>query len=320
MSGAFSSPKAANTPPPEKIGQITPTGSSLFGTIDPETGQFIQDPTQTVQQTTESDFAQQFRQGTEGIQLGILGQVNQPLQTVRGSESTREFIPRVQKGIEGAPTLGAGLTGTREGLTELTGAGEGLERLEQATFEGVKRRVEPEFEQQRERLSQQLADQGIPIGSEAFERELTRQETAQGEVLTRAGFDAVQAGRTEAERQSRLGLAQRGQLFGEATTERGQLFGEQVQTRGQLEQEQRNRLQDSLQRQQFLFQQEQSKRAQQFGELGALGGFISPFQASPIGALSAGSTGGQAAGGGFGLLGAGLGAFAGNPSAFGFGG
>lgn len=291
MSGAFSSAKPATTPPPQKIGQITPTGTSLFGTTDPTTGEFIETPGQEIQKTTESEFAQQFRQGTEGIQLGVLGQLGDPLQEVRGSDVTRGIIPSAQRTAEGVPTLGEGLG--QRGL----GGAEGIDRLEQATFEGVARRVAPEFEQQRERLAQQLADQGIPIGSEAFERELTRQETAQGEVLTRAGLDAVQAGRAESERQSRLGLSQRVQLF-----------GEQVQTRGQLEQERRNQLQDSLQRQNFLFQQEQQKRAQQFGELGALGGFISPFQASPIGALSAGQTGATPAGGGFQILGAAAGA------------
>ena len=152
MSGAFKSPKPSQTPPPEKIGQITPTGTSLFGTIDPETGEFVTDPAQTVQQTTETPFAEEFRTGTESLRLGVLGQLGNELQSVRGSEGPARFIPRAGEPTTGVPTLRAGLTDTRAGLPELTGAGESWRTRSDLLVDlGVR---QPLLSSRRERLSE----------------------------------------------------------------------------------------------------------------------------------------------------------------------
>ena len=323
MSSLFRSQKPGVTPPPEKIGQIGIAGQgSEFGTVDPETGEFISTPGQTFQRTTESGFQEQFRLGQEGLQTQLLGSLSGQLTDPRSAQTIRGILPSAQRQIGvGRPQAGqVGVeTGGFTGLPELgQDFSADISRLEEASFQGVAQRLAPGFEDQRRRLGQQLADQGIPIGSEAFERELTRQETGQGEILSRAALDAVQAGRQEHGRLAGLEQSQRGQLFGEQFNVRGQEFGQQLASqqqsfqqqfaaRGQEEAFRSNQLQDALQKQLSLASLEQQQRGQQFGELGALGGFVSPFAPTPVQAVGAGSTGARSAGEGFALLGAALG-------------
>ena len=71
-----------------------------------------------------------------------------------------------------------------------------------ARFEQGRELLQPQFQQDRERLSQQLADQGLPAGSEAHTRELNRLEQSQGRQLQELSFNAVQT--AEAQRSARF--------------------------------------------------------------------------------------------------------------------
>jgi hypothetical protein len=71
-----------------------------------------------------------------------------------------------------------------------------------ARFEQGRELLQPQFQQDRERLSQQLADQGLPAGSEAHTRELNRLEQSQGRQLQELSFNAVQT--AEAQRAARF--------------------------------------------------------------------------------------------------------------------
>ena len=133
----------------------------------------------------------------------------------------------------------------QEGLTPLITDLEGQgEQLEQATFERGRALLEPRFEEERERLEQRLVDQGLPKGGEAFTRELNRLQEGQGEQLTRLSLDAVAAGRQEQSRIQGLASGLRAQQFQEGTG---------------------------------LSSLERQIRAQQFGEVGSIGGFATPF-------------------------------------------
>lgn len=71
-----------------------------------------------------------------------------------------------------------------------------------ARFEEGRALFEPAFEQQRERLEQQLADKGIPLGSEAANRELNRLEESQGRQLRALALESTQT--AEAQRAARF--------------------------------------------------------------------------------------------------------------------
>jgi len=299
MSGLFSSPKAAQQEAPEKIAQAGPTGSTQFGNFD-EQGNFVVDPSIITQLTTESPFGQEFREGREQLSLGLLGGLSPQLTDPRSAQQIRGILPSAQGTTEG---LGGFATpeSIRGGIqTSLPGdfAGEG-QRLEDATFGKFENLVGGSFDEQRENLAQSLANQGIPIGSEAFEREFSRLEDSQGRLRESAAFESIGAGRSEQERLSRLALSTRGQEFGEGFG----LAGLASQNRAQQFGENRSQLQDALQKQLALASLEQQQRAQQFGELGSLGGFSLPFSPTPISSLAGSSTGAQAAGPGFQLLG-----------------
>lgn len=57
------------------INQITPFGTTQFGTIDPETGQLTALPGAITQVTQETPFQEAFRGGREAIALGLLGEI-----------------------------------------------------------------------------------------------------------------------------------------------------------------------------------------------------------------------------------------------------
>lgn len=71
-----------------------------------------------------------------------------------------------------------------------------------ARFEQGRELLAPQFQEDRERLEQQLADQGIPRGSEAFNEELNRLEQSQARQLQELSFSSVQT--AEAQRAARF--------------------------------------------------------------------------------------------------------------------
>lgn len=71
-----------------------------------------------------------------------------------------------------------------------------------ARFEQGRELLQPAFTEERERLEQQLADQGIPRGTEAHQKELDRLERSQGNRLQSLAFSSVQT--TEGQRAARF--------------------------------------------------------------------------------------------------------------------
>jgi len=203
--------------------QITPQGTLEFGTIG-EGGEFIPREGAEGVKITESDFQKAFREGSEGIALDLLGQLTgQDLGEFRTASD-------IESGLQ-TPLLG-------------DFADDAL-RIEKETFEAGQRRLDPIIEQERRDLIQTLADRGIPLSSEAAQKELTRFDQSVGDRQQDLAFGAIEAGRVEQNRLASLTAALRGQEVNEQLA---------------------------------LSNLEQQQRAQQFGEIGALGGFAAPFQ------------------------------------------
>lgn len=206
-----------------QLAQFTPQGNLLYGTIDAN-GNFIPRKTGDAVQVTESPFQQQFRTGSEGIALSLLDQL-------KGTQlGDFRSATDIESGVN-IPLLG-----------DFSGE---IRRLEDETFSAGKRRLDPQFQQQRESLIQNLADRGIPLSSEAAQRELDRFDMAQSDAYQDLTFRSIESGRAEQQRLATLAAALRGQQFNEGLS---------------------------------LANLEQQQRAQQFGEIGALGGFAAPFQ------------------------------------------
>jgi len=239
MGGIFSAPKAPTPPDPaatveaeakaNRVTQFTPQGTLRFGFVGPN-GEFEEDVSgeQRALKVYETPFQESLRGLGESEMLNLAQQLQgtnlSPFRTAGDIEAG--LAPQV-------PTDFAAEAA----------------RLEDATFESGQQRLQPVFDRQREQLEQRLADQGLPMGSDAYEEELNRLEESQNEQLSRLALDAVAQGRAEQDRLARLGSALRGQ---------------------------------SLNEQLGLSQLDSSQRQQSFAELGALLGFNTPFSQQQV--------------------------------------
>ena len=107
--------------------------------------------------------------------------------------------------------------------------------LERATFERGLNRVDPYFEQQRAAMAQRLANQGLPIGSEAYNEELNRFDRSRSDALENLALSSIGAGRAEQGRLfgqelARLGFnaAEQGRGFGERLASNQANFGQRL--------------------------------------------------------------------------------------------
>jgi hypothetical protein len=201
--------------------QITPQGTLEYGTIGQD-GDFVAREGAEGIKVTETPFQEQFREGREDLALGLLGNID--------PQNLGEFrtASQIESGLDPVDT-------------DFVEAGD---RFEREMFEDTESRLKDSYESRKGDLIQNLADRGIPLSSEAGQEELNRLDEAFDEGLSRASFGALQAGRQEQDRLTRLSSALRGQGFNEQTA---------------------------------LTNLEQQQRAQRFGEIGSLAGFASTF-------------------------------------------
>ena len=76
--------------------------------------------------------------------------------------------------------------------------------LEQATFRRGMNNIDPYLQEQRQAMAQRLQNQGLPVGSEAYEGELNRFDRSRGNAIENLALSSVGAGRQE-----------QGRLFGQ---------------------------------------------------------------------------------------------------------
>lgn len=124
------------------------------------------------------------------IQTALGSQAFDPLTntiTLRESDFTKEQRLR-QEGL--AAQLSGSLSGELPSVDPA------------ARFEEGRQLFQPEFQEQRDRLEQQLADQGLAPGSEAFNEQISRLEESQGSQLRRLSFESQAS--SEASRAARF--------------------------------------------------------------------------------------------------------------------
>lgn len=239
MGGIFKTPKPPKAPDPaatveaeakaNQINQFTPYGNLIYGQYDP-TGKFKKFTGKEAEGRAamfvqESPYQQAFREGGEGLSLGLIRQIQQQGQ-----------------GLPVARTAGQIEKGLGKLSTDFSGD---AKRAQQAFYESAVGQLRPEFQKQRGQIEQRLADQGLPMGSKAYQEELNRLEQQQNNQLGQLSQESVQAGSAEADRLAKLAMALQGQQF---NTQAG------------------------------LTSLENQARATQFGELGSLFGLTQPFQ------------------------------------------
>ena len=95
--------------------------------------------------------------------------------------------------------------------------------LEKATYDRARNLLNPDFEQGQAKLTSQLANQGIPMGSEAYNTEFDNFNRRKSNALENAALSSIGAGRQE-----------QGRLFGQGAQTREQGFRQNISRRQQL--------------------------------------------------------------------------------------
>lgn len=197
--------------------QVGPTGSSTW-TKDPQTGQWTQ--TQTLTPAIQQQLQQQIVNndlalGTQGnaaarllnsnyagspMNMGALPQgysgaslPRSPLVTGLDTGS----LPGLQTGVKSAdPLTQLNMSKVGDIQNGIAGAGDGkyLDQAQQAVYGQMASRLDPQFNQAEEVMKSQLADQGIPQNSEAWNRAMDDFSRQKNDAYQGANNAAVGAG------------------------------------------------------------------------------------------------------------------------------
>ena len=188
---------------------------------------------------------------------GLLDQAQQRPQSFGATDDPRagqwtrkvSLDPADQARLEQQRELAASLGGTAlnragqltqdpfslEGISELPGYGDfggERQRMEDALYGRATSRLDPRFEQQRTSMETQLANQGIPVGSEAWQQAMETQGRTETDAYQQALNEAVMGGGAEQSRLFGMGLTGRQQGISERLMERQQPMQELMQILG----------------------------------------------------------------------------------------
>ena len=155
-------------------------------------------------------------QATGPTQLGYAGQRVGP---------GRNFNMRAGPGVDPSQTQQFDPNSGRYfGAPNRDFAGQG-NSLEQATFQRGLNRIDPYLQEQRSAMAQRLQNQGLPVGSEAYDQELNRFDRSRGDQLENLALSSVGAGRQEQGRLFGQDLASQGFNAREAQRQFGERLG-----------------------------------------------------------------------------------------------
>ena len=79
-------------------------------------------------------------------------------------------------------------------IYSVDGSDEARQRMENAVYNSYVDKLTPQFEQQTSNLQTRLANQGLSVGSEAYQRAMSDLQDSQNSALNQAAYTAVNAG------------------------------------------------------------------------------------------------------------------------------
>ena len=185
-----------------RITQFTPYGNLLFGSVGDQ-GQFVQSPDGAAAFTQETPFQSDLRRLQENLGIGLATEAGQQFDQL-AAQTPFDFtqgLPEFQfQDATNLPELPTDFEDTRRQVTK-------------SVFDRQLGLLQPEFTRQREDLAQNLANRGIPIGSEAYNQAINRLDTQQSEQTQRLAQAADVAGGAEASRTFGMTLQARNQAI-----------------------------------------------------------------------------------------------------------
>lgn len=76
----------------------------------------------------------------------------------------------------------------------VNGSDDARQRMENATYQSAVDKLNPQYQQQRADLETSLANKGISVGSEAYQRAMNNLQQKQNEALNQAAYQSIAAG------------------------------------------------------------------------------------------------------------------------------
>lgn len=268
-----------------RLNIFSPYGQIQFGNVD-SSGNFVpnygSDSREAVS-FTETDNQQFIRGAQDQLARKLAGQVlgsnpvlpdaRQNDLTVAGIQSNLPSLPNSLPDVRGSSQIESNLL-ARPDINSITQNRAGdINAVEQATYQRGLNLLQPDFNENRSRIEESLSNKGIPIGSDAYAKELDRLERSQGNQLENLALSSVQAGRNEAQRLfgNELNIFDRGtQQRSNSLAEQLALSGQESGLRNQLFSEGQTARQNSLAEQLALRAQKDTARQQALNEQLAL--------------------------------------------------
>lgn len=237
--GAASKEIATQKTYSDRPDQYTPWGSTTWDAstgIDEATGQSITNWTQSQKLNPQIQAALEKQLGLQSYRTDLGAQFASRV----GEDFSKPFDWTNLPGVAEAPEqqFTQGREADYGGVKQIT-TGQGSQefvderhRLENAAFD----RMRPEHEFQNQALQTQLANQGLTIGSDAYNREYSRLSGQQADER----FKAVEAGGLEQQRMQAMQLSREQQAFGQRSGQQDsynkamqQMFGQDLSANAQ---------------------------------------------------------------------------------------
>lgn len=219
----------------------TPTAS-----VDPSSGK----PVTTWQQTTTLDPT---LQSSLTDQLGIQNQRSDLAANTLGQLSGDVSSPVDWNSFQAGGGNVAANTTTAPG--QLPSAQDERAKAEQAAYASQTADLDPRFAEQQTDLQTQLANKGITEGSDAYSRATSDFGRTKNDAYSQAMTNAINAGGTEAQRNSSMDLASQGQAFQQNLTANSQNFGQDVQSSALASTNRQQAIAEALQQRGFSLNQ-----------------------------------------------------------------
>jgi hypothetical protein len=207
-----------------RIDQVTPQGSIHYDTIGTNadgTPQYRQTQTYSPGQQALYDQQNQIAQALGSTAQQQIGRVNDTMNANFNYDNMQGMTTNVNgqpvQRVSGQPNLqsdiaNAGPIQRSVGPNDLSADGR---RVADAVYGQATSRLDPQFQNQKNDFDARMAAQGIPVGSEAYNRQADQNSRDKNDAYNQANFSAIQAGGAEQSRLFGLDL-QRGQFANQA--------------------------------------------------------------------------------------------------------
>ncbi len=126
---------------------------------------------------------------------GMYGSENEVLNYLNNYD-TSNYDNSLKNMTSQAYSISQNLENRPDYVFRVDGSDDARRRMEQATYDSVVDKVMPQYEQLRSDLNTRLQNQGLSVGSEAYQRAMNDLEQQQNSALNQAAYQSVGAGQS----------------------------------------------------------------------------------------------------------------------------